>query len=225
MKTYKITTLPVGTITRKKSNMIAGASAEPVDFPLLCFLLENEERKILIDTGGSTPNGVNWMPYRRDASESLESRLAEYGVSPEEINAVFFTHLHWDHCGNNALFTNATFYVQKLEYDYIAVEERGGYERSLVTLSDYTLLDGNTEEVLPGISVILTPGHSVGSQSILVNTERGKVIFSGDTIPTFENIRLHVPNSANYDNDVIMNSMERILAYGYEIIPGHAIIL
>ena len=177
---------------------------------------------MLIDTGGTVPDGVRWMPYRRAENETIEAKLAERGLKPEDINAVFFTHLHWDHCGDNASFKNADLYVQRLEYDYIAEEDRIGYDRDLVLQSEHQLLDGDKENVLPGISVILTPGHSVGSQSILVNTEEGIVIFSGDMIPTYENIRLNVPNGGNYDRDVIMNSMERVISLGYKIYPGHA---
>lgn len=222
MDTYKITTFHVGTITRKRSNMIEGADSELIDFPLLVFLLEGKDKNVLIDTGGTAPDGVRWMPYRRAENETIEALLAERGLTPDDINAVFFTHLHWDHCGDNASFKNAALYVQRLEYDFIAEQDRIGYDRELVLQSDYTFLDGDTENVLPGISVILTPGHSVGSQSILVNTEEGSVVFSGDMIPTYENIRLNVPNGGNYDRDVIMNSMNRVISLGYKIYPGHA---
>ena len=115
MDTYKISTFHVGTITRKRSNMIEGADSELIDFPLLVFLLESEERNVLIDTGGSAPDGVRWMPYRRSESETIEAKLAERGFTPDDIDAVFFTHLHWDHCGDNAAFKHADLYVQRLE--------------------------------------------------------------------------------------------------------------
>lgn len=223
MDTYKISTFHVGTITRKRSNMIEGADSELIDFPLLVFLLESKERNVLIDTGGSAPDGVRWMPYRRAENETIEAKLAERGLTPEDIDAVFFTHLHWDHCGDNAAFKNADLYAQRLEYDFIAAEDHIGYDRDLTLQSEYKLLDGDTENVLPGISVILTPGHSVGSQSIIVQTEDGPVVFSGDMIPTYENIRLHVPNGGNYDRDVIMNSMDRVIALGYKVYTGHAL--
>ena len=55
MDGYTITPLRLGTITRKKSNMVYGADNTPLDFPLIAFLLEGFGRKLLVDTGGSPP--------------------------------------------------------------------------------------------------------------------------------------------------------------------------
>lgn len=197
-----------------------GDDAE-IEFPLLCFLLESKNYKILIDTGGSPPDGKHWMPYYRSADEELAGLLVKHQVDPDDIHAVIFTHLHWDHCGNNEPFRNAEFYVQKTEFDYIAETERPGYERHLILQYQYKLLEGDIDNLFPGISVISTPGHSIGSQSIIVNSDKGKVIFSGDLMPTYENIRLRVPNGGFYDLDMICGSVEKIMRLGIKILPGH----
>lgn len=221
MDGYTITPLRLGTITRKKSNMVFGAEDTLTDFPLIAFLLEGFGLKLLVDTGGSPPDGVHWMPYVRKEEESLPAALARAGVQPREIDAVLFTHLHWDHVGNNACLPRARFYVQRTEYEWIAAEDRPGYDRELMLRSRYKLLDGDVENVLPGISVLLTPGHSVGSQCVVAETPDGPVILTGDLIPTYENMEKNVPNGGHYDLKVISDSMARVKALDLPILPGH----
>lgn len=221
MAEYRITPLHVGTITRKKSNMLYRCGSDaPTEFPLIAFLLEGEGHRYVIDTGGSRP-GDKWMPYVRPAEQEIDEQLRRCGTEPKEIEAVLFTHLHWDHAGNNASFPNARFYVQRAEYEPISKEALPGFERELVMANAYELIDGDMENVLPGISVLLTPGHSLGSQTIVVNTPEGKTAVVGDLIPTYENIELGIPNGGNYDIDIITRSMRRVLALGYRILPGH----
>lgn len=221
MDGYAITPLRLGTITRKESNMIYGAGDTPKAFPLTAFLLEGYGLKLLVDTGGSPPDGVRWMPYERSGEESLSAALAAAGTRPGEIDAVFFTHLHWDHAGGNAALPKARFYAQRAEYDYIAAEERPGYERELILQSKYKLLDGDVQNVLPGISVLLTPGHSVGSQCVIAETPKGPKVLAGDLIPTCENLKRGVPNGGHYDLDVITASMDKVRALNLPILPGH----
>ncbi len=194
---------------------------ELTEFPLISFLLEGDGHKILIDTGGSEPDGEKWMPYVRADNQTLDAQLREHSVAPETIDSVFFTHLHWDHVGNNTCVPHAKFYVQREEYCFIQETDRPGYERELVLASEYQLLDGDHENVLPGISVLFTPGHSVGSQTIVVETDDGPVALAGDLIPTWENIELGLPNGGNYDLDIIRASMERVCKLGIKILPGH----
>lgn len=222
MTKYQITPLHLGTITRKKSNMIDHCGSDaPTEFPLISFLLEGDGRRILVDTGGSEPDGKKWMPYVRTDSQTLEAQLRQHGVEPGAIDSVFFTHLHWDHAGNNACLPNAKFYVQREEYRFIRDADQPGYERDLALASEYELLDGDLENVLPGISVLFTPGHSVGSQTIVVETGNGRVALAGDLIPTWENMELGLPNGGNYDLSVIQTSMKQVCGLGIKILPGH----
>lgn len=222
MMTYTIKPLRLGTIIRRKSNMIYQCgSDELLPFPLIAFLIIGEGRKILVDTGGSEPDGVKWMPYERPKGQKLEEQLLNHAVAPEEIDTVIFTHLHWDHAGNNALFSNARFYVQRKEYAPIVSQKLPGFDRELVLKTKYELVDGDVKELFPGISVLLTPGHSAGSQTILVETKEGTAALAGDLIPTYENVERKIPNGGNYDLDVITASMNRVLSLGCRILPGH----
>ena len=221
MACYTITPLHLGTITRRKSNMVFGAGDTPAEFPLIAFLLEGGGHKLLVDTGGTAPDGVRWMPYVRPEDQSLTAALAAAGAKPWEIEAVLFTHLHWDHAGDNAALPNARLYVQRAELEPLLAGPQAGYDQPLVVQSSYEVLDGDRENVLPGISVLLTPGHSAGGQCIVAQTQSGPVVLTGDLIPTYENMEKNVPNGGHYDLDVITASMARVRTLGLPILPGH----
>ena len=117
MSDYTIQPLRLGTIKRKKENMSYKCGVtDIIDFPLISYYLEGNNHKIIVDTGGAPPDGVRWQPYFRTENESLDSALKAIGVSPEEIDIVILTHLHWDHASNNHLFPNAHFIVQQKEF-------------------------------------------------------------------------------------------------------------
>src|SRR5690606_30965331 len=131
---------------------------------------------------------------------------AKVGIKPEEITKIILTHLHWDHCYNLDLFVNAKIYIQRKEIIYaVAPVEDSPDVRMFGVLPEcgkpgwfdgwtqFVRVDGDVE-IIPGINVYLTPGHSPGSQCVLVNTKEGKYLITGDFCPKYENFRDGVPN-------------------------------
>jgi len=226
MNGYTIRPLRLGTISRKKENMSYNCGVmDIIDFPLISYYLEGAGHKILVDTGGTSPDGVRWQPYFRTENESLDKALHIIGVSPEEIDTVILTHLHWDHASNNHVFPNARFIVQQKEHDYLTApepENKAGYDSELVLRTDYELVDGDID-VLSGISVVLAPGHSTGMQCVVVETGAGKYILGGDLITLFENWEAepHIPNGVFYDLNAILESLEKIDRINGTMLPGH----
>jgi glyoxylase-like metal-dependent hydrolase (beta-lactamase superfamily II) len=195
-----------------------------IDFPLISYYLENADHKIIVDTGGSSPEGSKFAPYTRTKEQELDQALAKIGVDPKDIDIVILTHLHWDHSGNNRLFPNARFICQRKEYEYLldpATDHRG-YEVENVMKTTYELVDGDCE-IVNGISVVLTPGHTVGLQCVVVGTTAGKYILSNDLVTLFEcwETKPRIPNAANYDVGVIFDSLEKIERISDLILPGH----
>lgn len=226
MSDYTIRPLRLGTIRRKKENMSYKCGVNDiVDFPLISYYLEGDDHRIIVDTGGTPPDGVKWQPYFRTENESLERALLNIGVSAEDIDTVLLTHLHWDHASNNHLFPNARFIVQRKEYDYITAsqpEVKGGYDIDLVLQTKYELVDGDSD-IIPGISVVLAPGHSVGMQCVVVDTKMGKYILGGDLITLYENWETvpHIPNGVHYDLEIILDSLTKIERIEGFMLPGH----
>jgi glyoxylase-like metal-dependent hydrolase (beta-lactamase superfamily II) len=197
-------------------------------FPILAYYLESTDksRRILVDTGGITPDGKSWLPYERPVEQNLDAALATVaGVMPDEIDTVILTHLHWDHASNNSLFSKAKFFVQRLEYEQIkdpSRKELPGFILPLIRQTKYELLDGDVE-IFDGISVALTPGHTCGHQCVLVNTLAGRFIIGGDLITLTENWNHNpkIPNGNCYDREIITDSINKIAEIKGNILPGH----
>lgn len=153
-----------------------------IHIPIYVFYLEGGDQKILIDTGLEDfmlPEGLEDELGLK--CEYLEDGLARLGVKPEEIDIVVHTHLHNDHCENDALFENAKFYAQRIEAEFMrhphALDHR--YDADYLEGCELVELEGDAE-IAPGVRVIFTPGHTPGGQSVVVDTaESGKVLITG----------------------------------------------
>lgn len=226
MSNYVIYPLHVGDLNRQKSNLAyMQQPGVKIDFPLICWYLTDGTHQIMVDTGGIAPDH-RWQPYTRTPQQDPAQALSRLGVDPKDITHVILTHLHWDHAGNNALFPNAKFYVQKTELEEAKDPPvkmfAGSYDVPAVFQTQYTLLDGE-QEILEGISVIPTPGHSLGSQSVVVDTEQGKYVLAGDLIALFECYQ-HDPmfvNGIHIDLISYFRSLERVKEIGGVVLPGH----
>jgi glyoxylase-like metal-dependent hydrolase (beta-lactamase superfamily II) len=115
--------------------------------------------------------------------------------------------------------------VQQKEYDYLTAPDpaaKAGYEPDLVLRTEYELVDGDID-IIPGISVVLAPGHSMGMQCVVVETRAGKYVLGGDLITLFENWEAepHVPNGVFYDLNIMLESLEKINRINGTVLPGH----
>ncbi len=161
------------------------ASLRGVDgrrWPVHGFVVTHPGGAVLVDTGVGGPQ--EWLDDWRVVNRSAAEALADLDMTPADIGLVINTHLHFDHCGQNAVFSHAACYVQRAE---LARAERESPE-----LCDwlgfmnarFELLDGDAD-VLPGLSVIVTPGHTEGHQCVLVQTaDGGSDLLIGDAAYT-----------------------------------------
>ena len=139
------------------------------------WYIEGSQPRTLIDTGTPAVGGFV------DELTSVEDGLAKLGLRPEDIEIVIVTHLHFDHIELGHLYKKARFIVQKRELDYARNPhpiDASTYRRSTFENLNLEVIDGE-KEIIPGVSVFLTPGHSPGGQSIEVNTAAGKAIITG----------------------------------------------
>lgn len=231
--------LLVGTATRDRATFLMGATSEPITIPFLMFYVRATGRHILVDTGvGSeeeTPR--HHHPMSQTPEQRPTAALARIGVSPEEIQIVVNTHLHWDHCFNNSLFPNARIFAQRAELQYAiaplpvhawtydAIEFDAGQPGLPPFLrSRLTLIEGDLE-IAPGVTVLLTPGHTPGSQSVLVRGPKTYVL-AGDNMPLYDNLpgghKPHfTPSGIHADLEAYYRSFERVARLGGEILPSH----
>ncbi len=150
------------------------ASLQGVDgrrWPVHGFVVTHPGGAVLVDTGVGGPQHVldDWRVVNR----SVAGALAELDMSPADIGLVINTHLHFDHCGQNAVFKHAPFYVQRAELNRMRREAAELYEWFGFMNARFELLDGDAE-VLPGLEVIATPGHTEGHQCVVVRADGGR---------------------------------------------------
>jgi glyoxylase-like metal-dependent hydrolase (beta-lactamase superfamily II) len=175
-------------------------------YPLLLFT----EPKILIDTGiGNKSDAKMQKIYRIDGGHLLDS-LHTFNVTPQDIGMVINTHLHFYHAGGNTwhhhdnvnpTFPNAQYIIQQDEWNAVnALNEltQASYLKdNIEPLQDQvTLVDGD-EEVLPGVTIIRTGGHTKGHQIVQITSGDSSGIYLGDLIPT--TVHLPLPYIMAYD--------------------------
>lgn len=226
MKEYKIYPMNCGLTIRDTSQTAYGLNpGTPYNLPIIAYYITDGVDKIIVDTGGTPADGVSHMYYTQAEDETLEKQLQILGVDPAEVRTVILTHLHWDHCANNHLFPNAVFYAQREELRYAAAPidwHRRYYDPHILFRTTYEILDGDTE-IMDGIRVILTPGHSPGSQSVLVNTSAGIYAIPGDLVTIMEawEARPMIPNGLHVDLISHTESLKKLHKACDFILPSH----
>ena len=150
--------------------------------PVLGYLIQHRDGLILVDTGmGYHPDvDDHYHPRRR----ALHEAVAKAGGHLDEVRFVVNCHLHFDHCGGNPELAGRTIIAQRIELETARTQEH----YTLPELVDgpglvYELLDGEAE-ILPGVLVIPTPGHTDGHQSLVVRHPDGTVIVAGQSHDT-----------------------------------------
>jgi N-acyl homoserine lactone hydrolase len=149
---------------------LTGPGGDRGRWPVHGFVVVHPGGAALVDTGVGGPQQAldDWQVVNVTVADAL----AEHGLSPADITLVINTHLHFDHCGQNAVFKHAPFYVQRTELDRARREAADLSQWFDFAGARFELLDGDAE-ILPGLSVVTTPGHTAGHQSVLVDAGGG----------------------------------------------------
>ncbi|HLK01635.1 MAG TPA: N-acyl homoserine lactonase family protein [Streptosporangiaceae bacterium] len=157
------------------------ASLQGVDgrrWPVHGFVVSHPGGALLVDTGVGGPS--EWLDDWRVVNQSVADALATIDMTPGDISLVVNTHLHFDHCGQNAVFPHAAFYVQRAEVERCERESRELWDWFGFMNARWELLDGDAS-IVPGVSVIATPGHTAGHQCVVVS---GTDVLIGDAAYT-----------------------------------------
>jgi N-acyl homoserine lactone hydrolase len=199
-----------------------------IEFSSTCWLIVHGSERLLWDTGVpetalNDPKGWSTLPklivYHLD--KSLTDQLAEINLKPSDIDRVAVSHTHGDHIGNMALFPNSTVLMQRAEYSWIHspngpndnVNQLMALARKLLgTPKNLQLVDGDTDVFGDGsVTLISTPGHTPGHQSLLVHLKNsGFIMLSGDVVHLAENFQENIVPSLNTSKTESIASMERV---------------
>jgi glyoxylase-like metal-dependent hydrolase (beta-lactamase superfamily II) len=148
--------------------------------PITAFAIRHPVGTVLVDTGIGTP-APSFVARYPTTARSVTDVLAEHGIAPSDVIYIVNSHLHTDHCGENSTF-DVPAVMQRAELERARVETPDLGERFDFPGAKHMLLDGDTE-LLPGVTVLHTPGHTIGHQSVLVRG-RQTVLIAGDAAYT-----------------------------------------
>ena len=181
-----------------------------------CYLIKHAQGWFLWDTG--VPDQVAAMPdglvpadpkattWRRP--KTLAGQLDQLGLKPAEIKAMAVSHTHPDHIGNVEMFPTAMLYVQKAEYEWPGANNQPRFKPE----HPVTKLQGDGDVFGDGsVSILSTPGHTPGHQSLLVRLPKtGAVLLSGDAVHFGDNWQNRRVPSMNIDKEQTLASMQKI---------------
>ena len=145
------------------------------------FLVRSGDRITLVDAGlGPLQTG------EFQGGKLIES-LAEYGVAPEDVTDVVFTHLHFDHVGwatqkGEVIFTNATYRCDQRDWDHFVVGPDGGAARKLLPVEDRLETWDGSGPVSPGVDAMAAPGHTPGSTIVVISSGQDRAMLLGDVV-------------------------------------------
>jgi len=148
--------------------------------PCLGYLVVHPQGTILFDTGmGSHPEvDAHYRPRRVEVREAL----AAIGANISDIGLAVNCHLHFDHCGGNPALGQTPVFVQRSELE-TARESKDYTLPELIEGTHFELVTGEAD-VLPGVWLMPTPGHTEGHQSLIVRRPDGVVIVAGQSHDT-----------------------------------------
>jgi len=158
------------------------AVVEGTTYPYFAYVLDHPQGLVLVDTGM-----IDSDPEIDEAYSPTIVALTDQDIDLDRVVLVINTHLHFDHCGGKRLFPGTPIYVQRVEREDARGPDYTIPEWVEFEGASYVELEGEAE-ILPGIRVLPTPGHTAGHQSVLVDTDDGLVVIGGDVAHHLEEL-------------------------------------
>ncbi len=215
-----------------------------VDVYFYFFILRRDDgRVVLVDTGVRDVDEINPLVisgvgekgrFRMDMSrESIPLLLQQEGVDPAQVEYVFLTHFHYDHCSNVKLFPNAKIVVSKRGWIATMAPKHPQMVPDILFPRDVLaylaneardrliLAEDDEREIAPGIGVFYTGGHTMCGQAVRVNTTKGTAILTGDVIFLYENLEKDHPVGLNVNLSECYEAMAKIRREADIVVPPH----
>lgn len=236
-----ITALHVGTSRNYPTPAITyfHGWGEVHDVPMIMFVIQGgADGPIVVDTGTANPASVlrfHSVVLERPDEQHPRAALERLGIDPTEVRTVVNTHLHWDHSSNNDLFPNARIYAQREEMAYAIAPydtSRKGYENSrdatppwLSSLGRMVPVDGE-ETIAPGVTLVPLPGHTPGSQGVLVEAGAKRFLIAGDFVDNYGNLAGDEQNAHFLSGSFVSlpdywKSFKRLRELDCVVVPSH----
>jgi N-acyl homoserine lactone hydrolase len=173
------------------------ASFEP--FPVYAWLVRHPDGPILVDTGVGIGHPLIDQWYRPRVTD-LGAALDAVGTDIADVAGVVLSHLHFDHCGQQATL-DCPVYVQAAEHDAAQADGYTIPEWAAIPQSRLCLVDDDHQEIADGMRLLATPGHTPGHQSVLLEAGDDRVLLAAQCAFTAAELRSGVPSSTNLHDD------------------------
>ena len=185
-------------------------------FPVHAWLVRHPYGPILVDTGIGVGHPLidEWYQPR---VTPLDEALAAIGVRLGDITGVVLSHLHFDHCGQQADLA-APVYVQAAEHDAAQAEGYTVPEWADIPEDRLRLVDGD-REIAEGFHLIATPGHTPGHQSVLIESGADRVVLAAQCAFTAAELRSGLPAASNLHDDTWAGPARRSLERLRDLAP------
>jgi glyoxylase-like metal-dependent hydrolase (beta-lactamase superfamily II) len=233
---YEIFAIKYAQVGRKAwGNFVDGDPHETSDMPLDYYVwaVVGGGRTIVVDTGFDAAMGKK---RDRTVVHPVEEGLGAAGVDHAAVQDVIITHMHYDHCGNGALFPDARFHVQDTEMEYVTgrcmchPQVSHAFEPDDVARMVHRVFAGRVQfhdgadEIAPGITVHKIGGHTKGLQCVRVSTQRGYVVLASDATHFYAHMETRRVFRVLYSfADVLegYDTLRRLASSSAHVIPGH----
>jgi len=231
MDTYTVTALKTASLTVPKAAMTyMSGFGDTINLPVWVAAIEGNGLKMLLDTGIRYHDKWNAKihPVWNEPDENIENALSEIGWSLKDVDIVINSHLHYDHAENNTLFKNAQFVVSRTEWEYAKnpipsqqILYDFEWTDESISVLNYQLIAVDDYDLMPGLRIIQTPGHSRGHQSVIVNTSEGLLCIAGDAACLPENFYGPTPPGGATSIEQGFASLERIRRDAQRVFMNH----
>lgn len=217
------------------ASLVAGAdTARRLDIALTIWLIKRSDgHTVLVDAGFYRDKFMaRWKPgdYQKpsDAIRAL-------GLKPEDITDIVVSHVHWDHMDGADLFPNARIWIQREEYAHHVGDAGRSLDRAADSLDAAMLfglnkagrvqmIDGDGQEIMPGITVYTGGKHTFASQYAVVRTAKSTIVLASDNAYLYENLAKHAAIAQTLDVASNLRAQDRMAQFASEprlIVPGH----
>lgn len=232
------------------SALVSTADKGSKGIAMFVWVVKGGGHTVLFDSGFYRDEFMKqWKPQNYLKPSEAIGKL---GLKPEDVTDVIISHAHWDHADGADLFPKATVWIQKDEYQYYTGEawqpdagvdlstqqgrramnaKHGGVYADdmemllkINTEGRLRFVNGDDQQVLPGIRCYTGGKHTYQSQYCSVETRSGTVVLASDNMYLYENLAKHVPIAQTLDaasNLRAQDRMKQIASKPELIVPGH----
>jgi glyoxylase-like metal-dependent hydrolase (beta-lactamase superfamily II) len=233
---YEVYAVKYAELSRRTcENFIDGDPHDESLMPLNYYVwaIVGHDRTIVVDTGFGARIGAK---RGRRITRTVEEGLRALGVELDKVKDVVITHLHYDHAGNDELFSNATYHLQDKEMFYATGrcmchrEISKAFEAEDVARMVHRVFErrvqfhDGVDELAPGVTVHHIGGHTMGLQSVRVNTARGQVVLASDASHFYAHIEQERAFPILYNLGELLEGyrlLRRLASSDQHIVPGH----